>query len=87
MIFRVPIQELILTRCKIPQMISVVIPTYNRADTIERSIQSVLNQTYSDFENTGIKPSKMTPLVTFRKLAFHYELKLPFFAKISHQLS
>ena len=31
-------------------MISVIIPSYNREDTIERSIQSVLNQTYSNFE-------------------------------------
>lgn len=31
-------------------MISVVIPTYNRAHIIERSIESVLSQTYKDFE-------------------------------------
>ncbi|MCD7804505.1 MAG: glycosyltransferase [Oscillospiraceae bacterium] len=31
-------------------MISVIIPTYNRSETIERSIRSVLNQTYSDLE-------------------------------------
>jgi len=31
-------------------MISVIIPTYNRAHLIERSIKSVLNQTYKDFE-------------------------------------
>ena len=31
-------------------MISVVIPSYNRADTIFKSVQSVLNQTYSDIE-------------------------------------
>ena len=31
-------------------MISVIIPTYNRAHLIERSIKSVLNQTYRDFE-------------------------------------
>lgn len=31
-------------------MISVVIPTYNRADTITRAIMSVLNQTYKDLE-------------------------------------
>jgi len=28
----------------------VVIPTYNRADLVQRSVQSVLNQTYRDFE-------------------------------------
>ena len=30
--------------------ISIIIPTYNRANLISRSIQSVLNQTYTDFE-------------------------------------
>lgn len=31
-------------------MVSVIIPTYNRADTLKRSIESVLNQSYQDFE-------------------------------------
>ena len=31
-------------------MVSVIIPTYNRADTIIRSVKSVLNQTYKDIE-------------------------------------
>jgi len=36
--------------CKTNPAISVVIPTYNRAGLIGRSIQSVLDQTYRDFE-------------------------------------
>lgn len=31
-------------------MVTVIIPTYKRAKYIERAIQSVLNQTYQDFE-------------------------------------
>jgi glycosyltransferase involved in cell wall biosynthesis len=33
-----------------PPLISVVLPTYNRAPTLERAIESVLNQTFTDFE-------------------------------------
>lgn len=32
------------------KLITVIIPTYNRADYIEETIQSVLNQTYQNFE-------------------------------------
>ena len=36
--------------CDGEKMISVIIPTYNRADRIEKSIRSVLNQSYKDIE-------------------------------------
>jgi len=32
------------------EKVSIIIPTYNRAHLIERSIRSILNQTYEDFE-------------------------------------
>jgi len=31
-------------------LVSVIIPAYNRADTINRAIQSVINQTYATLE-------------------------------------
>ncbi len=31
-------------------LVSVVVPTYNRAELVERAVQSVLSQTYSDLE-------------------------------------
>ena len=33
-----------------PGLVSVVIPTYKRSDTLERAINSVRNQTYRDIE-------------------------------------
>ena len=39
-----------MTEVKKSPTISVIIPTYNRADFIGRAIESVLDQTYQDFE-------------------------------------
>ena len=57
--------------------VSVIIPTYNREHLISRSIESVLNQTYKDFEviivddastdNTGELITKMYPDVIYIK--------------------
>lgn len=36
--------------CEQDELISVIIPTYNRAGLLERSVQSVLSQTYTNLE-------------------------------------
>lgn len=35
---------------EIKTSVSVIIPTYNRAHLVGRSIKSILNKTYQDFE-------------------------------------
>ena len=36
-------------------LVSVVIPTYGRPQTLERAVKSVLNQTYKNIEHIPIK--------------------------------
>ena len=43
-------REMVMAGIKDNPTVSVIIPTYNRAHLIGRAIQSVLNQTYQDFE-------------------------------------
>src|SRR5687768_15137573 len=56
-----------------PPLVSVVLPTYNRAKTLERSIQSVLNQTFTDFEliivDDGSTDESESILAKFSQLA------------------
>jgi glycosyltransferase involved in cell wall biosynthesis len=44
------IPEKMRRRTKLDSLVSIVIPTYNRAHLLSRAIKSVLNQTYSNFE-------------------------------------
>lgn len=39
-----------MSRTKVTPLVSIVMPTYNRARLLNRAIQSVLNQTYTNFE-------------------------------------
>ena len=32
--------------------VSVIVPTYNRADRLEETLRSIISQTYKDFELT-----------------------------------
>jgi len=38
-------------------MFSIIIPLYNKAAYVEKAIQSVLSQTFREFELIGIKDS------------------------------
>ena len=39
-----------MTYIKDTESVSIILPTYNRADRVGKAIESVLAQTYTDFE-------------------------------------
>jgi glycosyltransferase involved in cell wall biosynthesis len=63
--------------------ISVIIPTYNRAETIERAVESVLNQTCQDFELRVVDDGSSDN--TSSILSKYFSLKNFFYHKIPNR--
>ena len=51
--------------------VSVIIPTYNRKHQLERSVQSVLNQTFQDFEIIIVDDASTDGTEEFVREHFH----------------
>ncbi len=60
-------------------MVSVIIPTYNRGAIIEKSIRSVLNQTYKDFEliivddGSSDNTREVVEAIGDERIKYHYQ--------------
>lgn len=67
-------------------LVSVIIPTYNRADVLDRAIESVLNQTYENFELIIIDDGSTDK--TFEQLAkYESSTKVQTFSINNHGVS
>lgn len=60
-------------------MISIIIPLYNKAESISRTIESVLKQTYTDFEliivDDGSTDNSKNTVKEFKDFRIRYECK------------
>jgi glycosyltransferase involved in cell wall biosynthesis len=60
-----------------PLFITIIIPTYNRASTISRAIQSVLNQTYTHYQlivvDDGSEDNTREVIMDFPQVAYYYK--------------
>jgi glycosyltransferase involved in cell wall biosynthesis len=61
-------------------LISIITPTYNRADFIEEAVQSVLDQTYQNFEHLIVDDGStdntreiLSPFLADRRLRYFYQ--------------
>jgi len=54
---------------------SVIIPTYNRADTVGRSIESVLNQSFHDFEIIVVDDGSEDNSRQFMERSYYHKVK------------
>ena len=59
--------------------VSVIVPTYNRADRLERALNSIVSQTYQDFElivvDDGSTDKTYQLMKSFPKAQYFYIIK------------